>query len=100
MPRVVADEPPRYARERAVADRAVLEVFGRFWQEETDPAPRRQLVQQLFERVWVDGQKIVAVRPTPAFAGLFTSSPSDRAASADGGCAKRERRDSNPRPPA
>jgi site-specific DNA recombinase len=52
--------------------RAVLEDFGRFWEEETDPGPRRELLQQLFERVWVDGQKIVAVRPTPAFAGLFT----------------------------
>jgi hypothetical protein len=55
--------------------RAVLEDFGRFWTDETDPEPRRELVQQLFERVWVDGQKIVAVRPTPAFTGLFTSSP-------------------------
>jgi hypothetical protein len=52
---------------------AVLEDFGRFWKEETDPEPRRELLQQLFELVWVDGQKIVAVRPTPAFADLFTS---------------------------
>jgi hypothetical protein len=37
-----------------------------------DPEPRRALLQQLFELVWVDGQKIVAVRPTPAFADLFT----------------------------
>jgi hypothetical protein len=34
--------------------------------------PRRELLQQLFELVWADGQKIVAVRPTPAFADLFT----------------------------
>jgi hypothetical protein len=52
---------------------AVLEDFNRFWQSETDPEPRRQLLGQLFERVWVDGHKIVAVRPTPAFAALFTS---------------------------
>jgi hypothetical protein len=55
--------------------RAVLEDFGRFWKDETDPEPRRELVQQLFQRVWVDGQKIVAVRPTRASAGLFTSPP-------------------------
>jgi hypothetical protein len=52
--------------------RAVLEDFGRFWTDETDPEPRRELLQQLFDRVWVDGQKIVAVRPTSAFAALFT----------------------------
>jgi hypothetical protein len=33
----------------------------------------RELVQQLFERAWVDEQKIVAVHPTPAFTGLFAS---------------------------
>jgi hypothetical protein len=38
--------------------RAVLEDFGRFWQEETDPEPRRELLQQLFELVWGDGQKL------------------------------------------
>jgi site-specific DNA recombinase len=58
--------------------RAVLEDFGRFWKEETDPEPRRELLQQLFELVWVDGQKIVAVRPTPAFADLFTSVAASR----------------------
>jgi hypothetical protein len=58
--------------------RAVLEDFSRFWKEETDPEPRRELLQQLFELVWVDGQKIVAVRPTPAFADLFTSVAASR----------------------
>lgn len=53
--------------------RSVLEDFGRFWQQEQDPEPRRELVQQLFARVWVDGQKIVAVHPTPPFTGLFAS---------------------------
>jgi site-specific DNA recombinase len=52
--------------------RAVLEDFGRFWKDETDAEPRRALLQQLFDRVWVDGQKIVAVQPTSAFAALFT----------------------------
>jgi hypothetical protein len=53
------------------AARAVLEDFGRFWETETAPEPRRELLAQLFDRVWIDGQRIVAVKPTAAFAGLF-----------------------------
>jgi hypothetical protein len=52
------------------AELAALEDFGRFWKDETDPEPRRELLQQLFDRVWVDGQKIVAVPPTSAYAAL------------------------------
>jgi hypothetical protein len=37
----------------------------------TDPEPRRELVQQLFELVWVDGQRIVAVRPNPRICRSF-----------------------------
>jgi hypothetical protein len=29
----------------------VLEDFGRFWKAETDPEPRRELLQQLLELV-------------------------------------------------
>jgi hypothetical protein len=54
----------------------VLEDFGRSWKDVTDPEPRRQMLQQLFELVYVDGQKIVAVRPTPAFADLSPARPS------------------------
>lgn len=51
--------------------RAVLEDFGTFWKTEPNPEPRRELLAQLFDRVWIDGQRIVAVKPTAAFAGLF-----------------------------
>jgi hypothetical protein len=51
--------------------RAVLEDFATFWQTGTAPEPRRELLAQLFARVWIDGQRIVAVKPTAAFAGLF-----------------------------
>lgn len=54
--------------------RAVLENFALSWEQEKDPEPRRELLRQLFERVWLDGQRIVAVRPTPAFVDLFTTS--------------------------
>jgi hypothetical protein len=49
----------------------VLEDFGRFWKTEADPAKRRELVGQLFERVWIDNSRIVAVRPSSAFAPFF-----------------------------
>lgn len=55
------------------AARAVLEDFATFWKTEPNPEPRRELLAQLFERVWIDGQRIVAVTPTTAFAGLFVS---------------------------
>jgi hypothetical protein len=41
----------------------VLEDFGRFWKEETDPEARRGLLQPLFELVWPTARR---------------SSPSDR----------------------
>jgi hypothetical protein len=47
--------------------RAVLEDFGRFWDEEADPDKRRELVAQLVDRVWIDDKRVVAIRPTPAF---------------------------------
>lgn len=47
--------------------RAVLEDFGRFWDEEIDPEKRRELVAQLVERVWIDDKRVVAIHPTPAF---------------------------------
>ena len=58
--------------------RAVLEDFGRFWESEADPVKRRELVGQLFERVWIDESRIVAVRPTRAFAPFFERRPSGR----------------------
>jgi hypothetical protein len=87
----------------------VLEDFGRFWEAEADPVKRRELVGQLFERVWIDDSRIVAVRPTRAFAPFFERRPggrghrptNDNAALIGTARLKvRERRDSNPRPPA
>jgi len=36
-----------------------------------DPARRRELVTQRFERVWFGEWRVVAVRPTAALAGFF-----------------------------
>ena len=70
----------------------VLEDFTRFWAEEPDPEPRRQLLHHLLERVWIDDKRLVAVRPKPPFAALFLPEAAVGK--------ERERRDSNPRPPA
>jgi hypothetical protein len=74
------------------AARRVLDDFSLFWRQEPGAEPRRQLLQHLFDRVWIDDKRVVAVRPKPAFAALFVS----KAATGK----ERERRDSNPRPPA
>jgi hypothetical protein len=48
------------------------------------------------ELVWIDGHKIVAVRPTPAFVSLFSSRTNNAASNEAAMCKPRERRDSNP----
>jgi hypothetical protein len=56
----------------------VLDDFGRFWEEETDPERRRALVGQLVERVWIDDKRVVAIRPTAAFVPFFACEGSSR----------------------
>jgi site-specific DNA recombinase len=75
----------------------VLDDFSIFWRQEPDPEAKRQLLQLLFERVWLDSGRVVAVRPKPAFAPFFQHHQQKTAAKAV--CKERERRDSNPRPP-
>ncbi|HTW41595.1 MAG TPA: recombinase family protein [Solirubrobacteraceae bacterium] len=74
----------------------VLEDFSIFWQNETDPAAKRQLLTLIFERIWLDGQHVAAVQPKPSFAPFFENQPPETAGK--GMCKERERRDSNPRP--
>jgi site-specific DNA recombinase len=76
----------------------VLEDFSIFWLKEQDPAAKRQLLSLVFQRVWLDEQRVVAVQPKPSFAPYFQHPPLETAAK--GVCKERERRDSNPRPPA
>lgn len=49
----------------------VLGDFGRFWEAESDPFERRKLIASLFDNVWQDDGRIVAVKPRPAFAAYF-----------------------------
>ncbi|HTU39965.1 MAG TPA: hypothetical protein VMF35_18355, partial [Acidimicrobiales bacterium] len=51
--------------------RAVLDDFSPFWEKETDPERRRELIGQLVERVWIDDKRVVAIRPTAAFVPFF-----------------------------
>jgi hypothetical protein len=62
--------------------RKVLEDFSIFWTRETDPAAKRQLLALIFERVWLDEQRVTAVQPKPPFAPYF---PSPTARSGDFG---------------
>lgn len=54
-------------------DRAqeLLGDFARFWRAEPDPAERRKLLASLFDHIWQDAGRIVAVKPRPAFAAYF-----------------------------
>jgi hypothetical protein len=74
--------------------RKVLEDFSIFWTRETDPAAKRQLLALIFERVWLDDQRVTAVQPKPPFAPYFQSQPQKAAVSRV--CKERERRGSSP----
>jgi DNA invertase Pin-like site-specific DNA recombinase len=50
---------------------AILADFTRFWQVETEPAERRRLIASLFDSVWQDEGKIVAVKPREPFLRYF-----------------------------
>ena len=75
--------------------RKVLEDFKVFWTAETDPDAKREFLSLIFQGVWLDERRVVAVQPKPSFLAFFE----DRAgeAPADMGGKVRERRGSNPR---
>ena len=86
---------------------ALLDDFANFWTIEREPAERRKLLGQLFDRIWQDVGSIVAVRPRAPFARYFATVADIQAineipetSTGVSGCQSRERRDSNPRPPA
>jgi hypothetical protein len=45
--------------------------FSIFWTRETSPATKRQLLTLIFERVWLDEQRVAAVQPKLPFRPLF-----------------------------
>ena len=45
--------------------RAVLEDFTIFWTAKADPTAKRQFLALIFENVWLDHDRVVAVQPNP-----------------------------------
>jgi site-specific DNA recombinase len=72
---------------------AALTDFSRFWDEIPDHAERNKILRVIFERVTVDDGTIVSVTPRDGFLPYFQFGQ-------ESGGKARERRDSNPRPPA
>jgi hypothetical protein len=68
---------------------ALLDDFARYWEIEDAPAERHKLLGQLFDRIWQDAGRIVAVKPRTPFARYFQAADT-------AGCDERERRGSNP----
>jgi len=60
--------PAKPASDRA---RALLDEFPRFWDLETEPAERRKLLLSLFEQIWAQNGRIVAVQPHDDFLPYF-----------------------------
>ena len=50
---------------------ALLSDFARFWQTEPSAAERRRLLASVFDRVWQDSGRIVAVKPRQPFVRYF-----------------------------
>jgi hypothetical protein len=77
--------------------KALLEDFAQFWEIETEPSERRKLLLSLFEQVWAQGGRIVAVQPNEGFLPLLPGGEPLPEAREGAGCQKRERRGSSPR---
>ncbi|HEV3035905.1 MAG TPA: recombinase family protein [Solirubrobacteraceae bacterium] len=51
--------------------RQVLEDFAVFWKRENDPSAKRQFLHLIFDGVWLDDHRVVAVQPKPSFLPFF-----------------------------
>jgi len=71
--------------------RQVLEDFTIFWTGEADPAAKRQFLSLIFEGVWLDQDRVVAVQPKPSFVPFFQRAR--RPTTGNGGGKVRELRD-------
>ena len=49
----------------------VLEDFTVFWEKETEPAAKRQFLSLIFQGVWLEDNRVVAVQPKPPFLPFF-----------------------------
>jgi hypothetical protein len=74
--------PTKPASDRA---RALLDEFPRFWDLETDPVERRKLLLSLFEQIWAQNGRIVAVQPHDDFLPYFQTKHTSAPGGAEGG---------------
>jgi site-specific DNA recombinase len=51
--------------------RTVLEDFEIFWRNETDPNAKRHFLNLVFNGIWIEDSRIVAVQPKPSFLPFF-----------------------------
>jgi hypothetical protein len=49
----------------------VLGDFTLFWQQENDPSAKRQFLSLVFDGIWLDDGRVVAVQPKPSFLPFF-----------------------------
>jgi hypothetical protein len=76
--------------------RSVLEDFTTFWTTETEPEAKRQFLTLIFEGLWLDERRVVAVQPKPSFLPFFENHTGEGPGTM--GCKVRERRGSGARP--
>jgi hypothetical protein len=87
---LTALEPPVVTDAEEAA--AALTNFALFWEREQDAKKRNRLLSTIFQSLTAAGGELTAVTPGDAFLPYFSFDV--------GGRKIRERRDSNPRPPA
>jgi hypothetical protein len=75
--------------------RRVLEDFTTFWTTETEHEAKRQFLTHIFEGVWLDERRVVAVQPKPSFLPYFENHTGKGPGTT--GRKVRERRGSGPR---
>lgn len=79
--------------------RYVMAAAWRFWTRESDAAAKRRLLSLIFERVWLNEQRVVAVRPKTPFVPFFEDQAEHATArepTENRMCKERERRDRHP----
>ena len=60
----------------------VLEDFTVFWQREQDPDAKRRFLSLIFQGIWLDENRVVAVQPKPSFLPFFENQRPKSAAGA------------------
>jgi hypothetical protein len=51
--------------------RQILEDFTVFWEREKDPDAKRRFLSLIFQSIWLDEDRVVAVQPKPPFLPFF-----------------------------